>query len=200
MDRTQSGSRSRRSEGRNRRVTVPIVGYVRDARYQNMREPIRPTVYVPFRCSRRQGRSSQGLDRGTIHRPHRRRRSPSAGPAAPPGNSSQCASEFRVSNIRTQEELVRLHTVRERMLAMLLALFCHGCAAARRRRTVRSARLLGCAAAARDRHPAGTGSAGPADRAPRDGRGLFDAGARCRSRSRDGNRLGEVCGERCCTK
>ena len=35
----------------------------------------------------------------------------------------QARPEFRVSNIRTQEELIRAHTVRERLLAMLALFF-----------------------------------------------------------------------------
>jgi ABC-type antimicrobial peptide transport system permease subunit len=35
----------------------------------------------------------------------------------------QARSEFRVSNVRTQEELVRMHTIRERLLAMLSLFF-----------------------------------------------------------------------------
>jgi hypothetical protein len=42
------GKSFERLDNGNRRVKLEIVGYVRDARYRNMREPIRPTAYVPF--------------------------------------------------------------------------------------------------------------------------------------------------------
>jgi predicted permease len=97
---------------------LEIVGVVRDARYQNMREPITPTAYVPFRLDDASEASSDGtfLVRTSILNPlalaqmlrqeiHRAR------------------SEFRVSNIRTQVEINQSQTVRERLLAMLAFFF-----------------------------------------------------------------------------
>jgi predicted permease len=107
--------------GRTRRVRVAIVGYVPDARYENMREPIRPTVYVPFRRLR-ENDALESPARGTFVV-----RTAAADPlplvsmlrhAVP-----QARPEFYVSNVRTQEELVRMHTVRERLLAMLSLFF-----------------------------------------------------------------------------
>jgi predicted permease len=107
--------------GRTRRVKVAIVGYVADARYETMREPIRPTVYVPFRRLR-ENDALESPARGTFVV-----RTAAADPlplasmvrhAVP-----QARSEFHVSNVRTQEELVRMHTVRERLLAMLSLFF-----------------------------------------------------------------------------
>jgi putative ABC transport system permease protein len=105
---------------RTRRVKVAIVGYVADARYENMREPIRPTVYVPFRRlqendaleSPRQGTFVVRTAADPISMASMLRQ------AVP-----QARSEFYVSNVRTQEELVRMHTVRERLLAMLSLFF-----------------------------------------------------------------------------
>jgi predicted permease len=108
-------------QGRDKRVKLSIVGYVRDARYRNMREPIRPTAYVPVHRLDDKG-GLRGTDWGTFVV-----RTSSDEPwqlatilrkVVP-----QARSEFRVSNIRTQEELVKSHTIRERMLAMLSLFF-----------------------------------------------------------------------------
>jgi predicted permease len=93
-------------------VRNPIAGYVRDARYRNMREPIRPTIYVPF------DKTNWGTfivrtaaaDPTSLALPLRRL-------------VSEVRPEFRVSNVRTQAELVRNHTIRERLLATLSLFF-----------------------------------------------------------------------------
>ena len=48
-----------------KRVRTQIIGYAHDARYQNMREPIRPTVYVPFNSITDKG-GLRNKDWGTI--------------------------------------------------------------------------------------------------------------------------------------
>ena len=96
------------------RVHLQIVGWVRDARYRNMREPITPTAYVPFSPTAT-GRATfivrtstpDPLALASILRQEI--------PRARPG--------FRVSNIRTQTELNQQHTVRERLLATLALFF-----------------------------------------------------------------------------
>jgi putative ABC transport system permease protein len=98
-----------------------IVGYVRDARYRDMREPVRPTVYVPFNSADNQGglrSNSWGtfVVRTEVADPARlapllRVEVPRARP------------EFRVSNTRTQQELIDQHTMRERLLASLSLFF-----------------------------------------------------------------------------
>jgi predicted permease len=98
-----------------------IVGVVRDAPYRSMREPILPVAYVPFHSIDEKGAlrpigeatfiistsSSNPLALASILR----REVPRARP------------EFRVSNVRTEAELVRAQTVRERLLAMLALFF-----------------------------------------------------------------------------
>jgi predicted permease len=108
--------------GRTRRVKVAIIGHVADARYETMREPIRPTVYVPFR-------RIMGGD-GVLESPARGTFVVRTAAADPLPLASvvrhavlQTRSEFYVSNVRTQEELVRMHTVRERLLALLSLFF-----------------------------------------------------------------------------
>jgi predicted permease len=95
-----------------------IVGVVGDARYRNMREPITPTVFVPFfhkdaKYSRGSGTfivRTSAADPMVLAQMLRR-----AVPEARP--------EFRVSNVRAYEDLVSQHTVRERLLAMLAMFF-----------------------------------------------------------------------------
>ena len=93
-----------------------IVGYVRDARYRNMREAIRPTAYFPFHFGKDQ------TDWGTFIV-----RTAAVDPLAMAQmlrrEVPRARSEFRVSNIETQAELVQSHTVRERLLAMLALFF-----------------------------------------------------------------------------
>jgi predicted permease len=98
-----------------------IVGLVGDARYRNMREPIKPTAYVPF----------QAIDAGGELQPVSKEtyivKTESANPLALAGTLRQEISrarhEFRVSRVRTQQEINDAHTVRERLLAMLATFF-----------------------------------------------------------------------------
>lgn len=108
-------------QGPSQNLRAQIVGLVRDARYRNMREPITPTAYVPFAA----------LDDKGALRPQRSAtlliRTYSPNPLALASMVRQevprARSEFRVSNIRTQEEINRRHTIRERLLAMLAQFF-----------------------------------------------------------------------------
>ncbi len=110
-----------KAENGGKRIRFQIVGMVRDARYRNMREPITPTIYVPFKAIDARGvllprnsgtfivrtSASNPLSLASILR----------------REVSRARPEFRVSNIRTQAELVRAQTVRERLLAMLALFF-----------------------------------------------------------------------------
>jgi len=99
-----------------------IVGLVRNAHYQDPREILPPTLYEPMWTGDPQEALSSAtlLVRTSMANPLAlattiRREVPRAWP------------EFRVSNIRTQLEINRSQTVRERLLAML-ALFFAGAA------------------------------------------------------------------------
>jgi putative ABC transport system permease protein len=102
------------------RVALEIVGLVSDARYSDMRGPINPTIYVPF--GNAPGEREKGPFSATFIV-----RTQNADPMALASNLRQevprARSEFRVSNIFTQEELVRAKTIRERMLAVLSLFF-----------------------------------------------------------------------------
>jgi predicted permease len=103
------------------RLRLQIVGLVRDAPYRSIREPFLPLAYVPF----------QSIDAKGALRPVRSGtfivRTSSSNPLALASILRQeiprARPEFRVSNIRTQVELVRAQTVRERLLAMLALFF-----------------------------------------------------------------------------
>lgn len=100
---------------------IRIVGLMRDARYRGMREAIPPVAFFPFTGvndkGEQEGRAaaaflvrvagSQPLTMAQLLR----REVPKARP------------EFRVSNVRMQQELVDQHTIRERLLAMLALFF-----------------------------------------------------------------------------
>jgi putative ABC transport system permease protein len=98
-----------------------IVGVARDARYRYLREPFLPVAYIPFRRVNAAG-EAQGSDRGTFIV-----RTESANPLALASilrrEIPRARPEFRVSNIRTQKELIESQTVRERLLAMLALFF-----------------------------------------------------------------------------
>jgi putative ABC transport system permease protein len=98
-----------------------IVGLVADAPYRSLREPILPAAYVPFHQVDVAG-VEQKSDQGTFIV-----RTANANPLALASVLRQAVPHaragFRVSNLRTQDELVRAQTVRERLLAMLAAFF-----------------------------------------------------------------------------
>ncbi len=98
-----------------------VVGLVRDARYRNMREPITPTAYVPFHSIDAKG-APQGKSQGVFIV-----RTSQANPLALAPvlrrEVPRAHAELRVSNVRTQADLNRQHSIRERLLAMLALFF-----------------------------------------------------------------------------
>jgi predicted permease len=98
-------------QGKDAIAPMQIVGYVRDAAYSRVREPIRPTVYVPIR-----ERDGGTFIIRTIGDP--RALAPILRRAVP-----QARSGFRVRNIEYQSALVRRQMVRERLLATLSSFF-----------------------------------------------------------------------------
>jgi putative ABC transport system permease protein len=103
------------------RYRFQVVGLVRDARYRSMREAILPTAYIPLHSRGDDSRLRPFGNASIIVRTAGR-------------NPLQLASmlreevprvrpEFRVSRIRTQQEINDSQTVRERLLAMLAGFF-----------------------------------------------------------------------------
>jgi putative ABC transport system permease protein len=90
-----------------------IAGIVGDARYRDMREPMKPTAYFPFQADYARATfivrtaSQNPLAMASALRLEV--------PRARPG--------FRVSNIRTQTALIEQHTGRERLLSILALFF-----------------------------------------------------------------------------
>jgi putative ABC transport system permease protein len=116
------GKSFERTDAAGGRARFEIVGLVRDARSRdNMRLPIRPTAYVPFRGADAQG-ALRPAGRGTFVV-----RTSGANPLALASilrrEVPRARLEFRVDNIRTQVEIDRSRTVRERLLAMLALFF-----------------------------------------------------------------------------
>ncbi len=98
-----------------------VVGLVRDAPYRHIREPILPVVYVPFHRLDAKG-ALTSIREGTLMV-----RTTSPNPMALASivrhEIPKARPEFRVSNIRTQEEMFQGQTVRERLLSMLAVFF-----------------------------------------------------------------------------
>jgi predicted permease len=95
-----------------------IVGLVRDARYRYLRQAFLPVAYTPFRRTEAKGTMQGGtlVVRTSASNPLAlasilRKEIPRARP------------EFRVSNMRTEQELIDSQTIRERLLAMLARFF-----------------------------------------------------------------------------
>jgi putative ABC transport system permease protein len=94
-----------------------IVGLARDARYRYLRQQVLPVAYTPFRRNEAKG-TMQG---GTMVV-----RTATSNPLALASGlrrEIQRSPEFRVSNVRTQHELIDAQTVRERLLALLARFF-----------------------------------------------------------------------------
>jgi predicted permease len=98
-----------------------IVGLVRDARYRYVRQDILPVAYTPFHRLDAKG-AVQDLVDGTFSV-----RTASPNPLALASTLRREVTAirpgFRVSNIRTEQEIIESQTVRERLLAMLALFF-----------------------------------------------------------------------------
>jgi predicted permease len=103
------------------RIRIQVVGVVRDARYRNMREPITPTAYVPFHSTDAKGVLQPKLTGTFVVRTSIS--NPMALAPILRREISRARPEFRVSNIRTQQEIDEQHTVRERLLATVAVFF-----------------------------------------------------------------------------
>ena len=98
-----------------------IVGLAADAPYRSLREPDLPVAYVPFHSVNGSG-VAQPESRATFV-VRMSGGNPLAMASVLRQTVSQAQSGIRVSNLRTQDELIRMQTVRERLLAMLAMFF-----------------------------------------------------------------------------
>jgi predicted permease len=90
-----------------------IVGLVGDARYRDMREPMKPTAYFPFQADY----SRATFMIRTVSQ------NPLAMASALRLEVPRARPGFRVSNIRTQTALIEQHIGRERLLSILALFF-----------------------------------------------------------------------------
>jgi predicted permease len=102
---------------------LEIVGVSGDALYFDIHKPISPMAYIPFQSVDKKGElKSPEHNVGTFIV-----RTASANPLALASilrrEVPRARPEFRVSNIRTQQELIDAQTIRERLLAMLALFF-----------------------------------------------------------------------------
>jgi predicted permease len=102
-----------------KRIPSTIVGLVRDSLYSGIREQIKPVVYVPLHEEK--GAPSRWRDGTIVVRTAGA--SPLALASALRREVPRIRSEFRVSNLQTQQDLIDAQTVRERLLAMLALFF-----------------------------------------------------------------------------
>ena len=108
-----------RGDGSNWKATV--VGVVGNAKYRNMREPMTPTAYLPAHRLNDDGTPAMAGNMSVIVRTNSK--NPLAMAQTLRHVVSRERSEFRVSNIRTQEGVVAATTVQDRLLAMLATFF-----------------------------------------------------------------------------
>jgi predicted permease len=102
-----------------KRIPSTIVGLVRDSLYSGIREQIKPVVYVPLHEEK--GASPRWRDETIVVRTAGA--NPLALASALRREVPRIRSEFRVSNLHTQQDLIDAQTVRERLLAMLALFF-----------------------------------------------------------------------------
>jgi putative ABC transport system permease protein len=98
-----------------------VVGVTGDAVYRNIREPILPQMYVPFRSLDKDGNLAS-RDDGTILVRTKNANAVALGPELRRAVQAARAG-FRVSNLRTQQEIIDAQTIRERLLMMLGVFF-----------------------------------------------------------------------------
>lgn len=95
-----------------------IVGLVRDARYRYLRQTVLPVAYTPFRRT-----DAKGTMQGGTLVVRTSTSNPLAFATILRNEIPRTRPEFRVSNMRTQQELIDSQTIRERLLAMLARFF-----------------------------------------------------------------------------
>jgi predicted permease len=98
-----------------------VVGLVADAPYANLRDAIVPVAYIPFHEMNAQGVAQPETQETFLVRTSGS--NPLALASVLRKAIPQARAGFRVTDLRTQSDLVRAQTVRERLLAMLAAFF-----------------------------------------------------------------------------
>ena len=104
-----------------KRTRLQIVGVVRDARYRDLRGPMLPVAYVPFQSMSADNVPQPRWSGTLIVRMSRNK--PTDLPSILRQEVARAGLGFRVSNIRTQQEINDAQTIRERLLAVLALFF-----------------------------------------------------------------------------
>ncbi len=94
-----------------------IVGIVGDTRYRTIRDPILPVAYVPYRVAWHKETIMVGMGASN------KTAAPSALTSILRNEVSRASPDFRVINIRSQQEMLQAQMVRERLLALLAVFF-----------------------------------------------------------------------------
>lgn len=95
-----------------------IIGVAGNARYRHLRQPVLPVAYTPFRRT-----DAKGTMQGGTFVVRTITSNPLVLASLLKNEIPRTRPEFRVSNIRTQQELIESQTIRERLLAMLARFF-----------------------------------------------------------------------------
>lgn len=98
-----------------------IIGLVRDTRYRNMRDPILPAAFFPFPAKDARGLSQPRSEVALTVRTAAQ--NPLALASLLRREMTRAHGAFRVSSIRSQQEINDAHTVSERLLAVLALFF-----------------------------------------------------------------------------
>ncbi len=98
-----------------------VVGMIADAPYRSLRDAILPVAYIPFHEVNAQGVGQPEAEETFLVRTSGT--DPFAVASAARQVITRARAGLRVSDVRTQSELVRAQTVRERLLAMLALFF-----------------------------------------------------------------------------
>lgn len=105
----------------NFRLHFQAVGMIGNVCYQDLREPLLPQVYVPFRITGENGEAQKVGGANLLVRTTNP--NPLVLSQFLRDEIPRLRPEFRVSRIRTQLEINQSHTVRERLLATLAVFF-----------------------------------------------------------------------------
>jgi predicted permease len=105
----------------NSRLRCQAVGMIGDVRYLDLRQPLVPQVYLPFRILRENGEPQEVGGANLMVRTTNP--NPLVLGQFLRDEIPRLRPEFRVSRIRTQLEINQSHTVRERLLATLAVFF-----------------------------------------------------------------------------
>jgi putative ABC transport system permease protein len=104
-----------------KRTHYQVVGLVRNTPYRDLREPMQPGAFVPFPVS--DGKGGLRPDGYGVFFVKTSTADPNALARMLRREVARARADFRVSNVRTQQEINDAQTIRERLLAMLALFF-----------------------------------------------------------------------------